>query len=581
MERFLLPTPDYPPKRGGVARYLASLAQTFPTIRVVMWKGFPAYADMLKEFWRYRKSIDVILTSHVLPVGTAALLYRIMTRTPYDVMLHGLDFDGARSMFRKRVVMWCVLRGARRVFANSKALAAEVSIFSHRPCLVLYPCVSDAFVEASDLLVGKGNVHMPHMPIRLLTVGRLVERKGHQKVLRAMVDLPNTTYTIVGDGPMRNTLKREIVSRGLEERVTLLQHVSDGKLPELYASHHIFVMPTTRTVSDREGFGIVYLEAGVFAIPVVATAQPGVDEAVIDGETGILISDTPDALRVALARLCDDPSLRASLGTTARARVLALFTREKTMGAFGDIPPRVLNQQGNGVVSVVIPTYQHGKSIARCIDSVLSQTYPSIEIIVVDDGSTDETADVLERYGGKATIIHQENQGANPARNAGLARATGEFVIVTDADVVMKPGMIDAFVSALRSNPDARYAYSGFRFGWKKFHGVAFDAARLRTMNFVHTTSLVRRADFPGFDVAVKRFQDWDVWLSMLEKGYVGTLVPGTWFRVHVDGESRIGSSWLPSFVYQLPWQLIGWMPERVKRYTDARAAIAQKHHDV
>lgn len=230
-------------------------------------------------------------------------------------------------------------------------------------------------------------------------------------------------------------------------------------------------------------------------------------------------------------------------------------------------------------ISVVIPTYQHASSLPGCLDSVLSQEGVTLEIIVVDDGSTDGTQKVLAPYAARGVrIIQQANAGANPARNRGLKEATGEFVIFCDADVVMKPGMLRAFVDALVAHSEASYAYSGFYFGWKRFPGVEFSQRQLRSGNFIHTTSLVRRADFPGFDPAIRRFQDWDVWLTMLTQGKLGVCVPGTWFHVRIDGDSRIGSSWLPSFVYRFPWRYLNWKPKRVQKYEDARRVIAEKH---
>ena len=530
-----------------------------------------SYRSLLKMFWDRRSLFDAIFVSHVLPIGTAAMMYRALTRTPYDVLLHGMDFDLARANKKKRFAMWWVLRFARRVFANSKALSAEVEAFAKRSCNVLYPCVSDQLIEAASLIgvrVGSGT--------KMLTVSRLVERKGHRKVLEAMLQLPNVTYTIVGDGPMKRVLEDDVKRLGLDARVTFMQFVSDGKLPELYASHDIFVMPTTRTETDREGFGIVYLEAGLFGLPVIATRQPGVDEAVIDGETGILIEDTIEDL-VRSIRVCTtEAKLRLFYGEAARERVLREFTAAKTYRALGNLRSAPC---ASPLISIVIPTYQHARAIGACIDSVLAQTYLNTEIIVVDDGSTDDTQEVLRKFGKKLTIIHQENQGGNAARNRGLAVARGEYVICADADVVMKPAMLETMLDALQKYPEASYAYSGFRFGWKHFVGVPFDADRLRRSNFVMTTSLVRRKDFPGFDPALRRFQDWDVWLTMLEQGNVGVLVPGTWFSVVIDGESRTGSSWLPSFVYALPWPMFGWMPKRIRKYQKARAVIVNKHH--
>ncbi len=230
------------------------------------------------------------------------------------------------------------------------------------------------------------------------------------------------------------------------------------------------------------------------------------------------------------------------------------------------------------LISVVIPSYQHAKSLPVCLESLFAQSYKEVEIIVVNDGSTDETKEVLARFDNRIQVIHQENQGANPARNRGLKEAKGEFVIVCDADVTMRPDMLEKLKQALDRHADASYAYSAFRFGWKLFRGVPFDVDKLKERNFIHTTALVRRKDHPGFDDAVKRFQDWDVWLTMLESGKIGVLVNETLFHIAVDGESRIGSSWLPSVLYRLPWKWIRWTPKRIKKYEAAHAVMTKKH---
>jgi glycosyltransferase involved in cell wall biosynthesis len=232
----------------------------------------------------------------------------------------------------------------------------------------------------------------------------------------------------------------------------------------------------------------------------------------------------------------------------------------------------------NPLISVVIPTYQHAASLPKCLASVFAQTYKPLEVIVVDDGSTDNTQEVLASYRDRIMSIKQDNAGSNPARNRGLHEAKGEYVIFCDADVTMTPHMLESMLKALGEHPKASYAYSGFWFGWKHFKGVTFDANELRRLNFVHTSSLVRCADFPGFDNSIRRLQDWDVWLTMLEQGKTGVLVPETLFSVGIDGASRIGSSWLPAFVYRLPWHKLGWKPSRVQKYEAAREIIKAKH---
>ena len=98
-------------------------------------------------------------------------------------------------------------------------------------------------------------------------------------------------------------------------------------------------------------------------------------------------------------------------------------------------------------------------------------------------------------------------------------------------------------------------------------------------MNYIHTSSLVRRSAFPGFDEDIKRFQDWDVWLTMAEQGKKGIYLPETLMHVRVEGQSRIGSKWLPKFMYKLPWSWIPVKMKRIEKYQAARKIIAAKHN--
>lgn len=231
------------------------------------------------------------------------------------------------------------------------------------------------------------------------------------------------------------------------------------------------------------------------------------------------------------------------------------------------------------VISVIIPTYQHAGSLNACLDSVFAQTYEHIEVIVVDDGSTDNTQEVLMPYADRITLMEQENQGSQKARMRGFDASRGAYVLFCDADVVLRSDMIELMHRTLLDHPEASYAYCGFTFGWKTFHPVAFAAERLKRHNYIHTTSLIRRDAFPGFDPAITRLQDWDLWLTMLGQGNVGIVVPEILFHARIDGTSRIGTAWMPSLMYALPWQWIGWRPKRLRMYEEAREIIAQKHH--
>lgn len=228
------------------------------------------------------------------------------------------------------------------------------------------------------------------------------------------------------------------------------------------------------------------------------------------------------------------------------------------------------------MISIIIPTYQHSKFIKDCLDSIFAQTYQDFEVIVVNDGSTDNTVQVLKEYQKPLQVIHQKNQGANVARNKGFDKAKGEFLLFCDADLILKKTMLEKMLGALEKNPDKAYAYCSFQWGFKTFPLWPFDFERLKKENYIHTTSLMRRETFPGFDESIKRLQDWDLWLTMLERGYQGIYLPETLFQVRPRKKGM--SSWLPSFMYKIPWKKIGLKIKRIEKYEEAKKIIQEKH---
>ncbi len=238
------------------------------------------------------------------------------------------------------------------------------------------------------------------------------------------------------------------------------------------------------------------------------------------------------------------------------------------------------------MISVVIPVYNHAHTLKKCILGLVNQTYRLLEIIIVNDGSTDDflrTAStvegILKTQNIEYKIINQKNAGAPAARNRGWRESKGDYVIFYDADIIAQPIMLQKMHDALTHNPTVSYSYSQFRFGWKKIKAQEFDADDLRQNNYVNTVSLIRRSALVEvfgsnnpWDENLKRFQDWDLFLTLLENNKTGVFVPEVLYGVRVSG--RIGiSSWLPSFIYRLPWKTT-----QVKKYEAAREIIARKH---
>jgi len=112
--------------------------------------------------------------------------------------------------------------------------------------------------------------------------------------------------------------------------------------------------------------------------------------------------------------------------------------------------------------SVIIPAYNYGRFVSRAIDSALNATGPTREVIVIDDGSTDDTTSVLAKYGDRITAERQTNQGVSAARNRGLDRARGEFIICLDADDRLLPEALTVFANLMEQHPDAGLVFGGY-----------------------------------------------------------------------------------------------------------------------
>ncbi len=217
------------------------------------------------------------------------------------------------------------------------------------------------------------------------------------------------------------------------------------------------------------------------------------------------------------------------------------------------------------MVSIIIPFYKHRSKLSATLASLAQQTLQDFEVIVVDDGNEPPLRAIP-----KTQIIRQDHAGASAARNTGAKAAKGEYLLFLDADIILKNDVLQKMLDTLGNHPEASYAYSQFKFGFKTFRLWPFNDEKLRQMPYIHTTSLIRRADFPGFDPALTRLQDWDLWLSMLENGKCGVFIPEILFKVKTGGSI---STWLPSFLYNFKW--LPW----VGKYNAAVKIIKQKHH--
>lgn len=183
------------------------------------------------------------------------------------------------------------------------------------------------------------------------------------------------------------------------------------------------------------------------------------------------------------------------------------------------------------LVSVILPTYNRAWILKETIDSVLDQDYGNFELIVVDDGSTDETPHLLSAYQGRITVIRQQNQGVSAARNAGIRAASGDLIALLDSDDTWLPGKLTAQVDFFNTHPDARicqteeiWIRNGVRVNPGKRHrkqaGMIFERS-LALCLVSPSAVMIRKSllDEVGlFDETLPACEDYDLWLRIAWK---------------------------------------------------------------
>jgi phosphatidylinositol alpha-1,6-mannosyltransferase len=352
----LLVTNDFPPKIGGIQSYLYELWRRLPVAEATVftprhdgdavWDAEQAFrvvrarervllptrslADRIDALARELESSVVVLDPW-LPLGH---LGPRLQAAAYAVIVHGSEVTVPGRLPASRQLGARVLRGAVGVVAAGHYPAREAERAAGRTLagVVVPPGVDverfrplDADARrATRLTFGLD----PDRPL-VLGVSRLVPRKGFDHLVDAVTGLPDVQVAIAGAGRDRKRLEHRAEARGVASRVRFLGRVPDDEsFPRLYACADVFAMPCRDRWGglEAEGFGIVFLEAAAAGVPAVAGRSGGSHEAVVDGETGFVVSPRTLDVRAAIEALVADEALRTRMGEAARRRAVAEFS---------------------------------------------------------------------------------------------------------------------------------------------------------------------------------------------------------------------------------------------------------------
>jgi phosphatidylinositol alpha-1,6-mannosyltransferase len=360
--RHLLVTNDFPPKVGGIQTYLWELwSRLDPATTVVLTASsdpghaafdaqqaarglriervpggilyFPSPAT-LRRVRELAREVDarLVLLDPVLPLG----LLGPHLGLPYGVVLHGAEIAVPARVPVTRPALARVLRGASLVVSAGRYPAAEARrTTSERLRIVEVPPGVDSTrfgrPDAAAREAARRRFGLPSDATVVVSVSRLVPRKGMDVLIAAAGRLagshPSLEVVIAGGGRDASRLERRVAAT--RAPVRLLGRISEEEKVELLAAADLFAMVCRSRWGglEEEGFGIVFLEAAAAGLAQVAGDSGGSAEAVVDGETGIVVSRPNDVgdVAAALRRLIDDPALRERMGAAARARAEACF----------------------------------------------------------------------------------------------------------------------------------------------------------------------------------------------------------------------------------------------------------------
>jgi phosphatidylinositol alpha-1,6-mannosyltransferase len=358
VRRTLLLTNDFPPRAGGIQSYLYELARRVPAEDLVVyapaWDGAAEFdAAQPYRIERVREPVllphppmvhridrlaadfgaELVVLDPAIPLG----LVGPSLATPYDVVLHGAEVTVPGRLPGTKQVLGHVLRRARHVISAGEyaATEAERAAGASLPITVVPPGVDvERFhpIAPDERSAARAHFGLPPDGELIVSISRIVPRKGFDVAIRAVAALkasrPDLVLAISGRGRDERRLQRLAAELGAPVR--FLGRVDNDDLPLLYACADVYTMACrTRWAGlEQEGFGIVFVEAAACGTPQVAGRSGGAAEAVVHGETGLIVERPDDWREVAAAfeSLLDDAALRARMSTAGRARAIAEFS---------------------------------------------------------------------------------------------------------------------------------------------------------------------------------------------------------------------------------------------------------------
>ncbi len=404
-------------------------------------------------------------------------------------------------------------------------------------------------------------------PLRILYAGRLERRKGVQNLIRAATGLARDDFrlTVVGadtdTAPLGVSMREQLALAIADDpRLALLDGLDRASVAEAIRGHDLVVIP-----SLWECWPYAALEPLHLNRPVLATPVGGLVEMVGQGRSGWLAGGTDaTALGLALERVLEhtDEVQEAVRSEAPLARGRALSEEREILDGYEALvasrPPRLPAGRPTSarppLVSAIVPYYHASRYVLDAIHSLLAQTYPRIEIVLVNDGSFEEQDWIVAEIAARlpVVVVTQMNQGLGAARNFGVLQSRGRYVFPLDCDNIAEPEFVARCVEVLEARSELAYVTS-----WSRYiddSGAPLPGPDLGYEPLGNRAAVVARENLAGDAAAVIRrrlfdagfryseeltsFEDWHLYRELRSAGHFGAVIPERLLRYRVRADS-------------------------------------------
>ena len=375
MEKILCITNDFGPRAGGIETFVIGLIERLPHGTVIVYTSAQENSAPYDLKWLQNFGVEVVRDKSKILLPTPGVAYcvnalvrerKITTvffgaAAPLGLLSKGLRRAGVKeivALTHGHEVWWSkvfpftlAMKSISRQVNNltylgeftRNAISKSVTKIAAQSMVKIAPGIDTDHFSPQDARELRNELGLTEKKV-IVSVGRLVHRKGQDVLIEAMPaiikDVPEAHILMIGEGPYRSYLENRVKALGIQERVTFIGRIQYADLPRYICVGDLFVMPSRSRLAglEVEGLGIVYLEASACGLPVIAGDSGGAPDAVIEGETGLVVDGTSKSdVAAAVVELLLDPDRSKAMGIRGRQWIIQEWRWEIWSARFAEL----------------------------------------------------------------------------------------------------------------------------------------------------------------------------------------------------------------------------------------------------